>query len=86
MFISFAWLLFGIAMIAGGALVVNGVQSIAGKLPGLFRAVLKVARIWMQRRRLGLAWRLLMRAQDPASQKNAHRTESVDVETKKEHL
>ena len=84
MFITLGWFLFGVAVVAGGALVVNGVQSIAGKLPGLFSAILKVARIWMQRRRLWLAWLLLMRAQNPASQEQEHQAESVDVETKKE--
>lgn len=60
MFISLGWILFGIAIMAGSALAVNGVQQISAKVPGLYRACLTRSRAWGQRIALRVAWTSLI--------------------------
>lgn len=83
MFISFAWLLFGIAVVAGGALVVNGVQIIAGKVPSMWYAVRQGTSTWIQRRALRMAWFSLMRVHEREIRDGQSKTESVDSVGKK---
>lgn len=60
MFISLGWILFGIAIMAGSALAVNGIQQISAKVPRLCRACLSRSRTWGRRIALRVGWASLI--------------------------
>lgn len=67
MFISLAWLLFGIGLLTGSVLLVNGIQQISAKVPGFYLATRQyISRLW-GRTVLRFAWRVLTRDQSRPS-------------------
>ncbi len=61
MFISLAWLVFGIGVMAGSILVLNLVQVMSRKLPGMWRIVASCSARLKDRLLLRFAWRALTR-------------------------
>jgi hypothetical protein len=78
MFISLAWFLFGLAVVAGGMLAANGLQILARGFPGAWLALSQWCARIHERISLRYAWKALMRV-DKRNASKPMATKSVEA-------